>query len=592
MPVKVRCECGAGISAPDAARGKTIKCKQCGEPVRVPGRKKKAAKRKRAEPTPLDAHDEDFFDNIDMGRMEDMNVQVCPKCATEVDEDDIECPSCGVNLETGELSKKQKNLRKYKGPDPDEFYKVSWGNSFKFMKENMRILIGLCVFYALATSLFSGATVMAFFCEKKPLVIFWTAIAFICGVAPLGALWQVWIATIEATVDGKDVLKRFRFDFFTCVTLGIKAHAWPFALCLPLLLLVIWGAGVVGGVSGPATVQSNQNAIRIITGVIYFLPLVCYPVALSHMAAKYSFRAYLPVHMFRITFSNFGPVAWWFLMALALHAIGISTSIAAIVYQEEVRDFFSEKTLQVVESAGFEAATEALADLRDTANDQVAQGGRGARKARGFFYMVVGGVGLAFLFIVNLPRSIIICVPMFVLMRANGLFARYNARTLELGFKVEGLEPAGFWVRYLAFLIDLVVIGAFYVLALAGLYGLNWAAHALEMESVDRVKDCVFYGIFTAAAVIPFLYFLMEGGPSACTLGMRALGLMVIQEGRPRLQMNAILTRSAMRTAIILLSAAVPLVAVALIQAAWHKEKKAAHDVATKTNVVWRPENL
>ncbi|MDA1165960.1 MAG: hypothetical protein O3B13_22920, partial [Planctomycetota bacterium] len=36
MPVKVRCECGAGISAPDAARGKVIKCKKCGEPVRIP----------------------------------------------------------------------------------------------------------------------------------------------------------------------------------------------------------------------------------------------------------------------------------------------------------------------------------------------------------------------------------------------------------------------------------------------------------------------------------------------------------------------------------------------------------------------------
>lgn len=571
MPVKVRCECGAGISAPDAARGKTIKCKQCGSPVRVPGRKKKAAKKKRAEPTPFDQHDEDFFSNIDMGRVEDMNVQVCPKCATEVDEEDIECPGCGINLETGELSKKQKSLRKYKGPNPDDFYKESWGNSFRFLKANMGIAIGLCLFYAISWTLYTGSLFMSLYCDRKPLIVFWSCLTFVCGAAPIGAIWQLWIETIKATRDEKEVLKRFKFDFFSCVTLGIKAYIWPIALNLPVLLPALWLVGLAGALGSQTALIGASALLLFALGAVYVIPMMCYPVAMSHMASKYAFRAYLPHQMFRVTFQNFGPVAWWFLMVFALQLITLAVGVLSAIYFVEITDYFSDSILKLVEAVGVSIE----------------------ESERGFmFSMTLAGIAMAILFIVQLVAAVFTCIPAVIMMRANGLLAYYNGRTLELGFKVEGLEPAGFWVRYLAFLIDLCVIGAFYVLSACGMYMVNWAAHAAEMESVDRVKDAIFYAQFIALAGIPFLYFLTEAGPSSCTLGMRSLGLMVVQKGRPRVQFQATIVRSLLRTMIIVFSLGIPLIAIALIQAAWSKEKQTMHDVATKTNVVWRPENL
>ena len=166
MPIKVRCECGAGISAPDAARGKVIKCRKCGEPVRVPkgkgggdGQKKRRKKAARPRPT---AHDDDFFSAIDLEGGEDDDVRICLKCAAVVDEEDIECPNCGVDIETGVLSQKQKKKRKRKGPDIDLFPKVVWSGPKEFLIKNKTLafrLIGAFSFFAtiFCVSLFMAA---------------------------------------------------------------------------------------------------------------------------------------------------------------------------------------------------------------------------------------------------------------------------------------------------------------------------------------------------------------------------------------------------------------------------------------------------
>ncbi|GEM_PF-1434570 len=573
MPVKVRCECGAGISAPDAARGKTIKCKKCGSPVRVPGGGKKAARRKRADPTPLDVHDEDFFSNIDMGRAEDRNVQVCPKCATEVDEDDIECPECGINLETGELSTKQSNLRKYKGPNPDDFYKISWSDSFDYLKKNLGIAISLCIFWSLFMTLYTATLFMVFYCEKTPLILFWSFVTVLCGAAPQGCFWQLWIETIKITMDGKDKLQRFRFEFFTDVVLGIKATVWPIALALPLVLLILWGVGMAVGFGGVSAIAGVSQALAISIPIVYLLPLMCYPVAMSHLASKYPFRAYLPAHMFRITFANFAPVAWWFLMGLALLLISLGAVVAMGFFWDEVYGQFGNGVLRLIELCGISIKED----------------------DRGFMFSVtLIGIALPLLALMYLVKSVFLCIPMMMLVRANGLLARYNARTLELGFRVVANRPAGFWVRYLAFLIDACVIGAFYLLMILGFYGLNWCVAALEMapETIERTKDSIYWGGIVGMIGIPFLYFLLEGGPTACTLGMRAIGLTVIQPGRKRMQSNAVVMRAFLRTLIIALSIALPPVAFAFAMCGMNSEKQALHDKITGTNVVWRGENV
>ncbi len=46
--------------------------------------------------------------NLDLDQIEDTQTRICPKCGTEVDAEDVECPSCHVNLDSGLLSAERK----------------------------------------------------------------------------------------------------------------------------------------------------------------------------------------------------------------------------------------------------------------------------------------------------------------------------------------------------------------------------------------------------------------------------------------------------------------------------------------------------
>ncbi len=142
MPVKVRCpECKQVLTAPDAARGKAIKCRNCEARVRVPAAKSQqsATKKKPSAAAKKADGDDDFLANLNLKHMEDTSVRVCPKCGAEVDEDEIDCPECGVDLETGKLGVAARKAR-LRGPDPDEFYEVARQESWKFVTEHRSLV--------------------------------------------------------------------------------------------------------------------------------------------------------------------------------------------------------------------------------------------------------------------------------------------------------------------------------------------------------------------------------------------------------------------------------------------------------------------
>src|SRR5580693_416033 len=113
MPVKVRCsECERVVNAPDRARGKAVKCPQCGKPIRVPVGTTAAAGKKAAAPPPSSSA---MIANLDLDRLEDAQTRICPKCSAEVGAEDLECPECGITLATGLLSAKQQADRNRKG---------------------------------------------------------------------------------------------------------------------------------------------------------------------------------------------------------------------------------------------------------------------------------------------------------------------------------------------------------------------------------------------------------------------------------------------------------------------------------------------
>ena len=151
MPIKVRCPgCKKVIGAPDAARGKAIKCPKCETKIRVAsgsGKKKKKASAKKS------AHDDDFLSGLDLSDAEDENVRLCPKCSIEVDPDDIDCPECGVNLQSGVLSARTQRMRSRKGPDPALFYSGVWKDSLTFVRNNKGLGIRTSIYWLIMVTL-------------------------------------------------------------------------------------------------------------------------------------------------------------------------------------------------------------------------------------------------------------------------------------------------------------------------------------------------------------------------------------------------------------------------------------------------------
>ncbi|MHC4878828.1 MAG: RDD family protein [Planctomycetota bacterium] len=554
MPVKVRCECGAGLTVPDAARGKRVKCKKCGSPVAVP----KGPRRKKATRPKADVHDDDFFHQLDLGEAEHDDHRICPKCAAEVSDEDIECPSCGVNLETGQLSAKQKKKRKHGGPDPDLYYKAAWQDSWAFFKKNIGVGIRLGVFWSIFMTLYFASVFMIFYCEKVPLKIFWTGLATVFALGSAGCFWQLWIEIIKATIDGKDSLHRFQFDFFGDVALGLKAIIWPYVLMLPVVSVF---SVVVAATSGFK--PDPNNPIAIIGGtLIYLAGLFTLPVAMCHLAAKHTWKAYIPYHMFRIAFKNFAPVAWWWLIAITVSLITLVTAGALGYFYPRLMEFFITGLFQLIELCGVQTE----------------------EAARGFLFgLLAAGFGMVMIYLSCVLAAILFCLPTFFMMRPTGLLAYYFARDLDTSFKVVANEPAQFWVRYLAYLVDITVINAVGVVLGGALIVLRLGLLSIEMDWIpEQVNHAP--GLFSF--VFSIVYFVMgESGPGRATMGMKALGLTVVNEDGT----FPITAGSAMVRYFGRIIGAVPL-GIGLLMCAFDKEKKTLHDKLTKTKVVWKGE--
>ena len=151
------------MGVPDKAAGRAVKCKECGGRVPVPakgaagaGRKKKKKRRPAPEAAPAfpdpDSPD-DIFGNLDLRGAEHRDEKLCPNCAAVVDEEDIECPECGVNIETGVLSEVRKAKKARGGPDVDEFYGIIWSNGWKFVTNHWGFVFKTGITWGLSLSM-------------------------------------------------------------------------------------------------------------------------------------------------------------------------------------------------------------------------------------------------------------------------------------------------------------------------------------------------------------------------------------------------------------------------------------------------------
>lgn len=151
---------------------------------------------------------------------------------------------------------------------------------------------------------------------------------------------------------------------------------------------------------------------------------------------------------------------------------------------------------------------------------------------------------------------------------------------------------AGFWLRFVALLIDGLLIGVIQFVAimpLLAIFGIGVADDLQNMESMDEaeamgmVGSMMAMGFATQAVffVINTLYFaLMESSSKQATVGKIVLGLKVTDVNGNKLDFVKALVRNLCK----LISSAIFLIG--YIMAGFTEKKQALHDIIASTLVV------
>lgn len=152
-------------------------------------------------------------------------------------------------------------------------------------------------------------------------------------------------------------------------------------------------------------------------------------------------------------------------------------------------------------------------------------------------------------------------------------------------------QYAGFWIRFVAYLIDAVVISfieGVLIIPLLILLGFNAAFFQsfTELQEVDPVVlipaiISAGTGIYLSIFLITWLYYaVMQSGPRQATVGKMALGLIVIDANGDRLSFG----RASLRFFSKIISNAILMIG--YIMAGFTSRKQALHDMIANTYVI------
>jgi Zn finger protein HypA/HybF involved in hydrogenase expression len=301
MPVKVRCSaCEKVLNAPDRARGKAIKCPACGSAVRVPIAK---PTKKVAAPPPSSSM---MIANLDLDRIEDTETRICPKCGVEVTAEDIECPECHVNLQTGVLSDQKKIELSRKGPNPKLFYKEFVRDGFDFWKREKRLSFRLAMFWTLFCLIFAACGFMSMWCIKPLLRDFWMFLGTISLLIPPGLTWNLHTTIIDATMRKKKKLGKYTYDKFLGAALGLKLIFWFLDIAAPVHIAAV--VFLVLGVRGMPLGFIVAGALEV--AAVLFASLL-FPVAMTHMSMPITRRGWMLNKLSKPFFRTFPAVVYW-----------------------------------------------------------------------------------------------------------------------------------------------------------------------------------------------------------------------------------------------------------------------------------------
>jgi len=602
MPVKIRCRgCEKILNAPDKARGRVIKCPNCETKLKVPGgeksepkaaapsksarsskpKKPAASQRKKVKAAAKPpGSDSDFFTGLDLAEAEDREERICPFCAADMpDEESDVCPECGMNTATRQMDAKVAKRRARKGPDPSTFYQGAWGDSIQFVRENKSLALRTGWYWTLFSVLLCACYFMAaHYCTNGPPITFWGSLTLICALGIPGWYWFLSEQVIRGTLLKQEKFDRIHFDFFQCVTLGSRAIFWPAIVMLPLLPVLFY---LLTRSGGPLKFLSSEQypyfevdilspqQLGIMVGLFLIFPLLSFPLAMVHQTAKYTYKSWIGWELARVFVRNIGPSLFWSVMALVTLIIPFGAIFG-----------------------GLEAAGGGANPFTNPHFTGAIQNGIGwvfaqaGENADGWIFSTVTTVvTFAAAFLVAAPLFLLMGFPLLFLIRANALLGVTFQRDLMLVRKMAENVPATFWVRTLAFLVDM---------PLTALTGFLVTANKKAMMVSNFLNAVLGAGLFLWSMpleiLVPlwlfvqmYIYFAVsEQTTQRTTIGKDGFGLIVSNEDNSQMSLGDSTKRY------ICGLANVATVGVGYVMCAFHPEKKALNDIASKTKVVWK----
>jgi len=334
MPIKVRCpSCKKVLTAPDAARGKAVRCSGCQGVVKIPASAPSATKAKKPAENLQDSTE--MLLSIRAMDAIDRNAKVCPKCGADMDEEQTECSVCGIDITTGEMGRTaQKSQKKALGAN--DFNKFVWSDAKKFVGKNKNLMfqtMWITSFRVIATILAFAIYLWCYRLPPKFLSGFVTLVSFL---AIFGWPWYLFLKVVDAALDKKDRIKRVHSDYFASVSLGVKFFAWLIVFGLPMVLLgfvMLW----VFRASGQAMVGTFITAAAMI---IIYLP---FPIVMAHMAMPVQNAAWLVPKMFSLFWRLLKPTLYWWVVVTTVN-LPLVGGIAAVgaVYGPTVAEMVTD----------------------------------------------------------------------------------------------------------------------------------------------------------------------------------------------------------------------------------------------------------
>jgi uncharacterized RDD family membrane protein YckC len=152
---------------------------------------------------------------------------------------------------------------------------------------------------------------------------------------------------------------------------------------------------------------------------------------------------------------------------------------------------------------------------------------------------------------------------------------------------VEGAPPAGFWIRFVAYMIDALIVTAVSMFVIGICVGVVILTdESLDLENPGGLVIGAVLVVIAVLIVINWLYeALMTSSPRGATLGKMALDLRIVRFDGTQLSFGRATARHFAKA---IATPAVPLL-IGYIMAGFTNRKRALHDILADTLVIKSP---